>query len=128
MSESGYYPAGAEYDPNAPWNQVEYPEKEIEVTVSITLSKTLKINVDDYEVEEGRDEDGEYYSDINFDNCDLIKAVREQYTLPNELASFTTEMFNQDLNLKAVGMPRYLKNAIIDCKDWNVDEFEVIKE
>lgn len=113
---------------SAPWNQVEYPEKEIEVTVSITLSKTLKINVDDYEVEEGRDEDGDYYLDINFDNCDLKKAVREQYTLPNELSSFTTEMFNQDLNLKAVGMPRYLKNAIIDCKDWNVDDFEIIKE
>ena len=121
------YPMGSDTS-SAPWNQVEYPEKEIEVTVSITLSKTLKINVDDYEVEEGRDADGEYYSDINFDNCDLKKAVIEQYTLPNELASFTTEMFNQDLNLKAVGMPRYLKNAIIDCKDWNVDEFEIIKE
>ena len=119
------YPMGSDTS-SAPWNQVEYPEKEIEVTVSITLSKTLKINVDDYEVEEGRDEDGEYYSDINFDNCDLKKAVIEQYTLPNELASFTTEMFNQDLNLKAAGMPRYLKNAIIDCKDWNVDEFEII--
>lgn len=112
---------------SAPWNQVEYPEKEIEVTVSITLSKTLKIDVDDYEVYEEEDEDG-HYEVVNFDNCDLIKAVREQYTLPNELASFTTEMFNQDLNLKAVGMPRYLKNAIIDCKDWNVDEFEIIKE
>ena len=121
------YPMGSDTS-SAPWNQVEYPEKEIEVTVSITLSKTLKINVDDYEVEEGRDEDGEYYSDINFDNCDLKKAVIEQYTLPNELASFTTEMFNQDLNLKAAGMPRYLKNAIIDCKDWNVDDFEIIKE
>lgn len=120
------YPMGSDTS-SAPWNQVEYPEKEIEVTVSITLSKTLKIDVDDYEVYEEEDEDG-HYEVVNFDNCDLIKAVREQYTLPNELASFTTEMFNQDLNLKAVGMPRYLKNAIIDCKDWNVDEFEIIKE
>lgn len=120
------YPMGSDTS-SAPWNQVEYPEKEIEVTVSITLSKTLKIDVDDYEVYEEEDEDG-HYEVVNFDNCDLIKAVREQHTLPNELASFTTEMFNQDLNLKAVGMPRYLKNAIIDCKDWNVDEFEIIKE
>lgn len=120
------YPMGSDTS-SAPWNQVEYPEKEIEVTVSITLSKTLKIDVDDYEVYEEEDEDG-HYEVVNFDNCDLIKAVREQYTLPNELASFTTEMFNQDLNLKAVGMPRYLKNAIIDCKDWNVDDFEIIKE
>jgi hypothetical protein len=26
MRESGYYPPGAEFDPRAPWNQVEPPE------------------------------------------------------------------------------------------------------
>ena len=26
MTESGYYPPGAEHDPNAPWNQEELPE------------------------------------------------------------------------------------------------------
>ena len=45
MTESGYYPPGAEHDPNAPWNQEELPEREIEVTVSVTLSKTVKIKV-----------------------------------------------------------------------------------
>ena len=120
------YPMGSDTS-SAPWNQVEYPEKEIEVTVSITLSKTLKINVDDYEVYEEEDEDG-HYEVVNFDNCDLIKAVEEQYVLPQNLAQFTKNIFNEDLDLKAVGMPRYLKNAIIDCKDWNVDEFEIIKE
>lgn len=120
------YPMGSDTS-SAPWNQVEYPEKEIEVTVSITLSKTLKIDVDDYEVYEEEDEDG-HYEVVNFDNCDLIKAVEEQYVLPQNLAQFTKNIFNEDLDLKAVGMPRYLKNAIIDCKDWNVDEFEIIKE
>ena len=43
MSESGYYPAGAEYDPRAPWNQVEPKPKKVEVTVSITLSKTVEV-------------------------------------------------------------------------------------
>ena len=41
MTESGYYPPGAEHDPNAPWNQEELPEREIEVTVSVTLSKSV---------------------------------------------------------------------------------------
>ena len=50
MTESGYYPPGAEHDPNAPWNQVDNPEREIEVTVSVTLSKTVKVRVSDYKI------------------------------------------------------------------------------
>lgn len=125
--ESGYYPPGAEFDPRAPYNQVDLPEKEIEVTISVTLSKTVKVTVDDYEVDEGRDEDG-YYCNYNFSECNLQKAVEDQIVLPQNLAKFTEEMFNQDLNLKAAGMPRYLKDAIADCKGWTVDEMEVISE
>lgn len=125
--ESGYYPPGAEFDPNAPWNQVDLPEREIEVTISVTLSKTVKVMVDDYEVEEDADEDGRYLS-YNYDNCDLYRAVEDQVVLPQNLAEFTERMFNHDLNLKAAGMPKYLKDAIADCKDWSVDEMEVIAE
>lgn len=125
--ESGYYPPGAEFDPRAPYNQVDLPEKEIEVTISVTLSKTVKITVDDYEVDEGKDEDG-YYCNYDFSECNLQKAVEDQIVLPQNLAKFTEEMFNQDLNLKAAGMPRYLKDAIADCKGWIVDEMEVISE
>ena len=45
------YPIGAD-TPDAPWNQVENPEKEVEVTISITLSKTVKIKVRDYKIEQ----------------------------------------------------------------------------
>lgn len=127
MMESGYYPPGAEFDPRAPYNQVDLPEKKIEVTISVTLSKTVKVTVDDYEVDEGRDEDG-YYCNYDFSECNLRKAVEDQIVLPQNLAKFTEEMFNQDLNLKAAGMPRYLKDAIADCKGWTVDEMEVISE
>ena len=83
MTESGYYPPGAEHDPNAPWNQVDNPEREIEVTVSVTLSKTVKIKVSDYEItDSGKDEDGEYFEDIDYSNCDLKSAVEEQIVLP----------------------------------------------
>lgn len=72
MTESGYYPLGAEHDPNAPWNQVDNPEREIEVTVSVTLSKTVKIKVSDYSItDSGKDEDGEYFEDIDYSKCDL---------------------------------------------------------
>ena len=75
MKESGYYPAGAEFDPRAPWNEVELPPKEVEVTVSVTISKTMKVPVMDYII----DEEGE----ADFSNCDLKKAVEENIKLPN---------------------------------------------
>lgn len=108
--DSGYYPPGAEFDTKAPYNQEDPSEKEVEVTVSVTLSKTLKIKVYD------------------IPDPNLHEAVEEQIVLPQNLAMFTESVFNHDLNLKASGMPLYLKDAIADCKDWNTDDFEVILE
>lgn len=121
------YPMGADTS-DAPWNQVDLPEREIEVTVSVTLSKTVKVMVDDYKVEVNADEDGMYES-YDFSECNLHKAVEEQITLPHELAEFTEKMFNENsASLKAVGMPRHLECAIKDCKDWTVDDLEIIQE
>ena len=75
MKESGYYPAGAEFDPRAPWNEVELPPKDIEVTISAIVSKTMKVPVRDYTI----DEEG----NIDFSECDLKKAVEENVRLPN---------------------------------------------
>ena len=127
MMECGGYPPGAKYDSNEPYNQVDLPEREIEVTISVTLSKTVKVMVDDYEIDMDADEDGRYLS-YDFSNCDLYRAVEDQVVLPQNLAEFTERMFNHDLDLKAAGMPKYLKDAIADCKDWSVDEMEVIAE
>ena len=117
MKESGYYPAGAEFDPKAPWNEVEPPEKEIEVIVSITLSKTVKIKVSDYEVtESGVDDDGQYYEDIDYSNCDLKGAIEEQVVLPHKAWSCIVPKSKSDIH------------SISDLKDWNVDDFEAILE
>lgn len=78
------YPAGAEYDPNAPWNQVDPEPKKIEVTVSITLSKTVEVEVTDYIVKKDSDEDGNRIISYDFSKCDLKQAVRDQITLPND--------------------------------------------
>ena len=69
------YPPGAANDHNAPYNQRDPEPIEIEVTISMTLSKTVKIYVDDYT------QDG---SDIDFSECNLSQAVDDQITLPNE--------------------------------------------
>ena len=107
------YPIGAD-TPDAPWNQVENPEREVEVTISITLSKTVKIKVKDYEiVDSGRDEDGEYFEDIDYSNCDLKSAVEEQVFLPQDAG---------DLMVK-----NNIKEGC-DLQSYSVDDFEVILE
>lgn len=109
------YPLGADTK-DAPWNQEELPEREIEVTVSVTLSKTVKIKVSDYEIaDSGKDEDGEYFEDVDYSNCDLKSAVKEQITLP------------QDGYLYVRGDHEDCK-LIEDLAGWNVDEMEVIPE
>ena len=104
------YPMGAD-TPDAPWNQVDNPEREIEVTVSVTLSKTVKIKVSDYEItDSGKDEDGEYFEDIDCSNCDLKSAVEEQIVLP------------QTAHIYVESNPKVQK----DLSNWCVDDFEVI--
>lgn len=88
MVESGYYPVGAEYDPKAPWNQIDPEPRKIEVTVSITLSKTVEVEVSDYTTEEEIDEEGNHNIYCDYSNCDLKQAVRDQVTLPNSVGEF----------------------------------------
>ena len=103
------YPCGTD-EPNAPWNQVDNPEREIEVTVSVTLSKTVKIKVSDYEItDSGKDEDGEYFEDIDYSNCNLKDAVKEQVILP------------QSAHMYVKGNSKVQE----DLSNWYVDDLEV---
>lgn len=107
------YPLGSDTK-EAPWNQEILKEKEIEVTVSITLSKTVKIKVSDYKVvDKGIDEDGNYFEDIDI-NCDLKDSVINQKILPNK--AYTLLDKNES------------PSNYEDLKDWNVDDFEVVLE
>lgn len=110
------YPIGSD-TPEAPWNQVDNPEREIEVTVSVTLSKTVKIKVSDYQItDSGKDEDGEHFEDIDYSNCDLKRAVKEQVILPQDAWK----------NLRCTFEHR--TQVFNNLKDWDVDSFEVVKE
>jgi len=115
MTSLGDYPLGAREDPKAPWNMIENPEVEIDVTVSITLSKTVTVKVKDYEVaDEGVDEDGLCFRDIDFSDTNLLAAVEEQVILPQDASLYV----DIGANLKAAD----------DLSGWHVDEIECIKE
>lgn len=81
------YPMGADTK-DAPWNQEDPKPRTIEVTVSITLSKTVRIKVDDYIAEEYSDEDGYHGISYDYSECNLEQAVRDQITLPNNVEEF----------------------------------------
>lgn len=117
MRSNDYLPMGTwDGDPSAPWNQEELEPKEIEVTVSVTLSKTVTILVNDYEYTKDCDEDGPYEC-YDYSDCDLKKAVEEQISLPQDAGNILRKL-----------NPSISKEIIEDLEDWNVDEMEVILE
>lgn len=106
----------------APWNDKEPEEKEIEVTVSMTLSKTMKIKVSDYRVlSRGKDEDGEYFEEVDYSDCDLKGAVEQQILTPDKAYDklFNAVVMSEDFTARG---------RLDDLKGWDVDDFEVIPE
>lgn len=105
----------------APWNQKENPKKKIEVTISVTLSKTVRIEVSDYTItDSGKDEDGNYFETIDYSDCNLEEEVENQIYLPQEAGKIISEAVYR-------GIPVNLAQAE-DLSNWNVDEFECIIE
>lgn len=108
QSSNGNYPAGAQNDPNAPWNQPSTEDIEVEVTVSLTISKTLKIYIP-----------GINGKPLPITDSELKDAVINQRWLPHELSNVG------DLILK--DSPAQ-KSIIEDWENWNEDDFEVVLE
>lgn len=98
----GRIPAGADVS-WAPWNEPEIEYKEVEVTISLTISKTTKITVPDIE---------------KLDDSILKEAVKEQIVLPHEI-----EVIKAISNESALD-----KRVIEDLSNWVVDDFEVVEE
>ena len=71
MKESGYYPPGAEFDSNAPWNEKVNPEREFKVCARQTMVKHSTVCTSDY-YEEYCDEDGHTY--VQTDDTDWEEA------------------------------------------------------
>lgn len=146
------YPMGAD-TPDAPWNQSDPDPVDVEVCVSITLSKSVTISVTDYQAEEWEDwekddEGGTIHTggvDYDFSDSDLKGAYEStEYTIPDllkelqqrvqkEYDQVEEEMKAQTSLSRAQKRPyevklNKLQNLISACDDWNVDELEVVEE
>lgn len=103
----GRIPAGANV-PWAPWNEPSVENIEVEVTVSLTISKTLKIHIP-----------GAEGKPFPITDSELKDAVINQKWLPHEISNIG------DLILKDSTEQKYI---IEDLSNWTEDDFEVVLE
>lgn len=135
MSEADYYPAGAYRDPSAPYNQVDVPEKEFDVTCSQTLSKTVSVLTTNYvsggewcEYDDGitiGGHDPDDTSDTNW--ADEYHA--NDYHTPLQLIELFKQYLENDLNrMGEVKNERWIKHLIEECSNWTEDETEYVED
>ena len=113
INSLGGYPLGAEFENNCPWNEKPKKIVSVNVTISVTYSKTLDIAAP------------EGYTD-----ADLREIVEDMGILPNDiLKDKHTELRNyikrNENKLDAKYKAKLIKKRD-SCKPWNEDELEVI--
>ena len=127
---SNYPPMSQSEWDNAPWNQSDPEEKEFEVTVSQTLSKSTTVTTSDYIP-------GGYFQETEWDidgyhtitchepddtsDTDWKKAYNNEHYTPLELIQEFKEMLE-----KNTPIPETRRKYLIDeCMNWIEDDLEV---
>ena len=140
MIESGFYAPGTEFDENAPWNQVENPEEEFNVTIVETLSKDVTIVTTNYNLEVDRDEDGCYRncdtSDTDWKDeykkqgCTAIETIIAVKTYLEEvrLKDLIDITHCRNLTESEQKELRVVKDLIEQCSGWEQEEIEFCEE
>ena len=127
------YPPGAEFDPKAPYNQHETPEKEFEVTICQSLSKVATVMSSDYTVIGEYDEDGyhvyEDTSEVNWNQA-YEDSCYDCLELINKLKDITDVILaNWEAFSNYIKQPwSKIYNINKDCEGWQLDDSEVIYE
>ena len=126
MRDRDYYPAGAYDDPNAPYNSIDVPEKDFEVTCSQTLSKSAIVTTDNYiPGGYGVDEDGGYQDpDDTSDTCWADEYHDNDHYTPLQLIELFKAHLEEELKSDAVAKEKIskYKHLISECEDWSEDE------
>lgn len=121
MRESGYYPPGAEFDKNAPYNEIIIPEKDFEVDVEYVLQKkAVTVTTDDYRPEFD-DETG--HVDANTENTDWEDAYNNSghFTI-QEMLDELKEYVKADMQTCSPNTCKgaHLKRLLEDCDGWEL--------
>lgn len=112
MSSLGGYPAGTQYDPDAPWNQSDPVNQKVRVKVSLVLEKKFEILVPSYPEGDPKD------PDWTFDQEELEASVHEQVLMPQDAWKKAEQI--------VAGLPGgFHKSDVEDLKGWEVMDEEI---
>lgn len=140
MIESGYFPPGTEYDKESPWNQEENPEEDFDITIVETLSKNVTITTSNYQLEIGRDEDGDYRhcdtsdtpwkDEYKTQGCTAIETLIAVKTYLEEvrLEDLKDLSLCRELTISEKKELKVVKDLIEQCKGWEQEEVEFCPE
>lgn len=108
------YPAGAD-TPDAPWNEVDPPEKTFDITISYSLSKDIEVTSDNYDEtgfngESSLNEPWNAYTDNEYTVDQIIDFAKK-------CAEYMLNKHDYSIDNKFT-----LKKMIDSCKGWTVDE------
>lgn len=142
------YPAGAEHDENAPYNQVEVPDREFDVLISQTLSKSTTVITNNYipgasGVDYDSDDEGgcvavsyQEPDDTSDTNWGKEYSENDHYT-PLELINKFKEYLEKEWNVlkdaaeandaETKWKKNNIKHLIEECEGWTEDETEIVE-
>lgn len=137
MYESGYYPMGAENDPNAPWNRKEEDDVEpidVDVEYYVVLRKRTTLETTDYHTEvdciEEQGIDGDIYRCADkrtvIDQKDFLDDFEKQHYTP----MYLIKILKAEMLYKIEHFPKikgvvdgYYQKIVEECDNW-IDEEE----
>jgi hypothetical protein len=131
MNTDGNYPpmTKSQWD-SAPFNEKPIPEKEFEVCITQTLSKTVKVSTNKYLLDEGVDDDGHRYSDVDTSDTNWKEVYKDNHYTPLELIERFRDFLKFTLDdPHGVDLsPKQKERLIEECNDWIEDETEIVEE
>lgn len=125
MRESGNYPAGAEFDPRAPWNQSDTDEAVRDITYTCHMQRTAPVSTVNYTPGEWeRDEDGyAIKNDDDFSDTDWLEDFTDQYRTPAKLIALLKEIATEFAAGRTVQKrPSTWKHIADDCEGWALED------
>lgn len=124
------YPPGSD-TADAPWNEVEVPDMEFDVTISMSLSKTVKCSTNKYNPividephnrlhEEYPDTSDTPWSEVYGDNHKTIPELLEE--LKKYIQKDLNNLANDETKIDKAFHRRRLEFLMKECDNWVVDE------
>ena len=140
MNSADYYPEGAYYDINAPYNERDIPEQEFNVLCSQTLSKSALVLTNNYipgesGVDYETDDEGHTYASSWQDPDDTSDTnwaeewhENDHYT-PLQLIEMFKQYLENDLNrFEDTKDSKRLKHLIEERSGWIEDESDFMED